>query len=97
MLDVLWDFWCWLRSLFRKEEIELPPSPPEPKYLFHHVYPVPEHCGEQMRPEGNMSLHVLSYRCVVCLKQVEVSATFTDCGLSRTISPEVRAAIDDTP
>lgn len=67
----------------------------ERQQLFHHVYPVPEHCGVQMRPLGNMSLHVLRYECVRCLKKIEVEATFRDAAEDK-LDPETREAIDQT-
>lgn len=69
----------------------------EESFLFHGIWPFPEHCGMQMKLMGNANLHTLTYECPRCFTRLEVAATFHFYEpYKRGLSPEIRAAIDST-
>lgn len=66
-------------------------------FLFHHMYPVPECCGIQMRLCGNESLQVLSYQCQKCLRYLNVTAKFEYIEKPLELDSGVAKEIDLTP
>ena len=72
-----------------------PESAYEDKDFFHAIHPVPKCCGVNMEGKGNLSLHVLGYKCPSCNRCIHITVTFTE-GWPDT-DPETIAATDETP